>query len=82
MEIDQNDEDKGTALASYGLVTGTIRILRSKGILDDQDTTNLLTGLLSSLEQSDLVSDPAVHSARVLLSAFAQELDIPLRRGN
>ena len=76
------EEAQATALAAFSLSVNTLRFLQKEGALDQAAVNAILTGVLSVLEQGDLVSERAVHSARVLLSGVANDLGVPLSKSN
>jgi hypothetical protein len=76
------DEVRATALAAYLLSVSTLRFFSKKGILAQDEVELILTGVLSRLESSDLVSEPAAHGARSLLSALGSEFGIQQKPPN
>jgi hypothetical protein len=76
------DEVRATALTAYLLSVSTLRLFLKRGILAQDEVELILTGVLSRLESSDLVSVPAAHGARSLLSALASDLGVPQKPMN
>jgi hypothetical protein len=76
------EEVQAAALAAYLLSVSTLRFFLKKGTLSLDEVGLLLTGVLSQLEKSDLVSEPAAHGARSLLTALGSELGIQLKQPN
>lgn len=72
------DMAQGAALAAYALSVNTLRFLQQNGALSQHDVNAIVSGVLLSLEQSDVVSDVSAHTARTLLSAVAAELGVPM----
>ena len=75
-------EVQGTALAAYLLSVTTLRFLRRKGALEQDEVNMILQNVLSNLEKSEFVSKPAAHVARGLLSALASEMVVPQKPPN
>ena len=73
---------QGAALAAYLLSVSTLRFFLKKEILSQEEVDQILKGVLSSLERSEFVSEPAAHAARALLSGLASEMKLPLKRPN
>jgi hypothetical protein len=73
---------KGSALAAFGLTVNTLRFLRDKGTLEQEEVTRIVHSMLASFEQSDLVSDPVAHAVRTVLSGIAGQLGVPLKPPN
>ena len=71
---------QGCALAAYALSVNTLRFLKQHGMLSHHDVSGVLSGVLLSLEQSDVVSAVSAHTARELLSAVAAELGVPMTK--
>lgn len=76
------EELRGITLASYAVTVGMMRTLLEKGALTQAEVNSVLSGVLSSLERSELVAQGDVHAARSLLSALAQELGVPMKPPN
>ena len=76
------EEAFAVALTAFSLSVNTLRFLQKKGTLDQEDVNAIVSGVLSALERSELVSDPVVHSARELLSGAAADLGVPLSAPN
>ena len=72
------NEVQGAALAAFALSVNTLRFLKQNGMLSQHDVDAVLSGVLSALERSDVVSDVSAHTARALLSAVADELGVPM----
>jgi hypothetical protein len=76
------EDAQAAALAAYLLSVSILRFFVKKGALSQDEVGLLLTGVLSQLEKTDLVSELAAHGARSLLSALASELGIPQKQPN
>jgi hypothetical protein len=73
---------QAASLASYLLSVATLRFFLKKGALAQEEVDLILTGVLSSLERSEFVSDPTAHAARAILSGLAAELGVPQKSPN
>ena len=71
------DEALGAALASYVVSVGVMRTLCDNGTISQADVDAIVTGALSSLGRSELVSQAGCHAARALLSGLASDLGVP-----
>ena len=80
--INPNDEIHAAALAAYLLSVSTLRFFVKKGIVAQDEAGLILAGVLSGLENSDLVSEPAAHGARSLLSALGSEFGFQQKQPN
>ncbi len=80
--ISKSDEAQAVALAAFALSVNTLRFLKEKGALDQDDVNSVLGGVLLALEKDDLVSEPAAHHARALLAGVASDLGVPLKKPN
>lgn len=76
------DEVSGAALAAFAVSINTLRYMKEEGTIRPRDIEKILSGVLLTLERSELVSQPAAHAARVLLSGVAADLGIPLKDQN
>jgi hypothetical protein len=79
LEVDPA-EGYAAALAAFSLSVNTLRFLQKKGALDQQDVTLIVSEVLSSLGQSELVATPVVHKARELLSGVAADMGVRLAK--
>ncbi len=79
----QNAEDAlAAALAAFALSVNTLRFLNKAGVLDQEGVSAIVTGVLSALERNERISEPVVHSARILLSGVAADLGVPMSAPN
>ena len=81
-KLTRKAEYEGTALAGYTLSATMLRLLKAKGVVDQEDIQHVLGDLLVNLERDPLVSDPAVHAAREVLSSLASELGVEMKAPN
>ncbi len=70
----------GAALAAYSLAVNLARLLKERGVLDQEDINALYSGILLALEQRG--DNPSAHAARGLLSAAAADQNVPLTKPN
>ena len=74
------DMVQGAALAAFALSVNTLRLLQQNGPINQHDVNSIVSGVLRSLEQSDVVSDVSAHSARELHSGVAEDLGVPMTK--
>jgi len=65
---------QSAALAAYLLSVSTLRFFVKKGVLAQDEAGLILTGVLSHLENSDLVSEPAAHGLAYCCQHSARSL--------
>lgn len=80
IDPDKIEEARGASLAAYALSASMLRLLHKKELFSQEDVHSILSGILLSLEQDDALSDPSAYSARVLLSALAEDFHLPLKK--
>ena len=76
------DELHGISLTALLLSVNTLRMLKEKKLFAQDDVNGLIWSAMNALENRDVVSEPAAHAARSLLSGFAKTLEVPLRQPN
>jgi len=75
-------EVQGSALVALLLSATTLRFLRKKGALEQEELSQIFGAVASHFESSEFVSDANVHAARVLLTSLANSMGVPLKHPN
>lgn len=68
---------QGAALAAFLLSVHTLKFFRQKGIVQQAELNQIVSGVLFALEKDEFVSEPAAQAARALLSGIATDLGVP-----
>ncbi len=71
------DHVQGTALAAMLLTTTTLRLLREKGVAQQEEVNALFRIVLGTLEKMPNISEPAAQAAQGLISSLAATMGFP-----
>lgn len=82
-KIEVNPEEAyAVSLATFSVLTNTLRLLRDRGALSQEEVGQVLASAQATLETSAQFSQPVLHNAHQMIAALAGILSVPVKKPN